>query len=177
MDTSERKQDSSTAGDPEAQKTVIKSLLNDIAAEIGDAIRNARLNFPVYLTVPNSGDALATIVCPLDHLSDEDWSQAPEIACKVIGKRLGGMRLLGRPLVCAAANPTVAAASEVAIEFDPVFWRRGTCCGCLIPWTNTTSFLNRTGSAARGAVGLMTSGEASHVAVTWPRGFDPVAES
>jgi hypothetical protein len=116
MDTSDRKQDSSTAGDPEAQRTVIKSALNDIAAEVGDAIRNARLNFPVYLTVPNSGDALATIVCPLDHLSDEDWSQASEIACKIIGKRLGGMRLLGRPLVCAAANPTVAAAAEVAVE-------------------------------------------------------------
>ena len=36
--------------------------------------------------------------------------------CKIIGKRLGGMRLRGRPLVCAAANPTVAAAAEVAVE-------------------------------------------------------------
>ena len=115
MDTSDRRQDSSTAGDPEAQRTLIKSLLNDIAAEVGDAIRNARLDFPVYLTVPNSGDSLATIACPLDP-SDEDWSQASEIVCKVIGKRLGGMRLLGRPLVCAAANPTVAAAAEVAVE-------------------------------------------------------------
>ena len=105
MGTSDRKQNSWTTGDPETQRTVIKSLLNDIAAEIGDAIRNARLNFPVYLTVPNSGDALATIVCPLDHLSDEDWSQASEIACKVIGTRLGGMSLSSRPLVCAAANP------------------------------------------------------------------------
>ena len=40
------------------RRTVIKSLLNDIAAEVGDAIRKARLDFPVYLTVPNSGDAL-----------------------------------------------------------------------------------------------------------------------
>ena len=117
MDTSDRKQDSSTAGDPEAQRTVIKSALNDIAAEVGDAIRNARLDdFPVYLTVPNSGDALATIACPLDHLSDEDWSQASDIVCKVIGKRLGGMRLRGRPLVCVATNPTVAAAAEVTAE-------------------------------------------------------------
>ena len=116
MDTSDRKQNPSTAGDPEAQRTVIKSMLNDIAAEIGDAIRNARLDaIPVYLTVPNSGDSLATIACPLDNLSDEDWSQASEIVCKVIGKRLGGMRLRGRPLVCAAANPTVTAA-EVAVE-------------------------------------------------------------
>ena len=116
MDTSDRKQDSSTAG-AEAQRTVIKSALNDIAAEVGDAIRNARLDdFPVYLTVPNSGDALATIACPLDNLSDEGWSQASDIVCKVIGKRLGGMRLRGRPLVCAAAHPTVAAAAEVTAE-------------------------------------------------------------
>ena len=142
MDTSDRKQDSSTAGDPEAQRTAIKSLLNDIAAEVGDAIRNARLDFPVYLTVPNSGDALATIACPLDNLSDEEWSQASEIVCKVIGKRLGGMRLRGRPLVCAAANPTVAAA-EVAVEFDPIFWRRGACRGRLIPRTNATSMNGR----------------------------------
>ena len=73
-----------------------------------------RLDFSVYLTVPNSGDSLITIACPLDP-SDEDWSQASDIVCKIIGKRLGGMRLRGRSLVCAAANPTVAAA-EVAVE-------------------------------------------------------------
>ena len=37
---------------PEAQRMAIKSALNDIAAEVGDALRNAHLDFPVLSDRP-----------------------------------------------------------------------------------------------------------------------------
>jgi hypothetical protein len=98
---------SSGTTDPETQRVVIKPMLNDIATEIGE-------DFPVYLMVPRSGDAIATIACPLDP-SDEDWSQASQVACMIIGKRLGGLRLRGRELTCAIVNPAMAAA-DVTVE-------------------------------------------------------------
>jgi hypothetical protein len=104
-----------TAEDPAAQRASIKSALHEIVAEVADALRRAQLDLPVYLTVPNSGDSLATVACPLDP-SDDDWFKASRIVCSVIAKRLGdGRRLRARELVCAIANPAMAAA-EVTVE-------------------------------------------------------------
>src|ERR1700693_5888524 len=99
--------------EPEAQRTVIRQSLDEIAAEVAVALRNAQLDFPVFLTVPNSGDSLATMACPLDP-SDEDWSHASAIVCRIIGQRLGDVRLRGRALHCAVANATVGAAEVMA---------------------------------------------------------------
>ena len=99
--------------DPEAQREIIKLALDEIAAEVGTALREAHLDFPVFLTVPNSGDSLATMACPLDP-SDGDWSHASAIVCRIIGQRLGDVRLRGRPLHCAVANGTIAATDVIA---------------------------------------------------------------
>ena len=86
---------------------------NEIAAEVGTALREAHLDFPVFLTVPNSGESLATMACPLDP-SDSDWSHASAIVCRIIGQRLGDVRLRGRALHCAVANATMGAADVMA---------------------------------------------------------------
>jgi hypothetical protein len=99
--------------DPEAQRDTIRGSLNELAAEMGVELRDAHLDFPVFLTVPNSGDSLATIACPLDP-SDGDWSHASAIVCRIIAKRLGDARLRGRPMICAVANATMGAADVVA---------------------------------------------------------------
>ena len=80
---------------PEAQRAVIRLALDEIAAEVGVALRGAQFDFPVYLTVPTSGDSLATMACPLDP-SDTQWSHASAIVCRIIGQRLGDIRLRGR---------------------------------------------------------------------------------
>jgi hypothetical protein len=98
---------------PDAQREVIRLALNEIATEVGTALREAHLEFPVFLTVPNSGDSLATMACPLDP-SDGDWSRASAIVCRIIGQRLGDVRLRGRPLHCAVANATMGAAEVTA---------------------------------------------------------------
>jgi hypothetical protein len=47
-------------------------------------VRDAGLvNIPMYITVPNSGDAIVTLATPLDP-SDDDWPRVLEIACVVI---------------------------------------------------------------------------------------------
>src|ERR1700693_3449905 len=94
--------------EPEAQRTVIRQSLDEIAAEVAVALRDARLDFPVFLTIPNSGESLATMASPLDPTA-EDWSRASAIVCHIIGQRLGDVQLHGRPLHCAVAKGTIAA--------------------------------------------------------------------
>jgi hypothetical protein len=109
MDIIDREQASTASDLPEAQREVVRQALDEIAVEIGIALRDANLSYPVYLTVPTSGASVATIATPRDP-SDEDWSQASAIVCGVIGKRLGNVRLRGLPLPCAVANATMGEA-------------------------------------------------------------------
>ena len=98
---------------PDEQREVIRQSLDEIAAEVATSLRDAHLDFPVFLTVPNSGDSLATMASPLDP-SDSEWSHASAIVCRIIGQRLGDARLHGRPLHCAVANATMGAADVMA---------------------------------------------------------------
>ena len=113
MDISNLQHKSMADDEPGAQRAAIALSLDEIAVEVGIALRDARLDFPVYLTVPNSGDSFATMACPLDP-TDSDWSHASAIVCRIIGERLGGVRLRGRSLHCAVANATMGAADVVA---------------------------------------------------------------
>lgn len=99
--------------EPDAQREIIRESLNEIATEVGTALRDAHLDFPVVLTVPTSGQSFATIATPLDP-SDSDWSHASAIVCRIIGQRLGGVRLRGRSLHCAVANATMGATEVMA---------------------------------------------------------------
>ena len=45
----------------DAQRDIIRQSLNGIANDIGMAMRDVGLTFPLYITVRNSGDALVTI--------------------------------------------------------------------------------------------------------------------
>jgi hypothetical protein len=98
---------------PEAQREIIQQSLGEIAAEVATALRDADLDFPIFLTVPNSGESLATMASRLDP-ADEDWSHASAIVCRIIGKRIGDARLHGRSLHCAVANATIAATDVMA---------------------------------------------------------------
>ena len=43
---------------PDAQREIIRQSLDEIAADVATALRDACLNFPVFLTVPNWGTRL-----------------------------------------------------------------------------------------------------------------------
>jgi hypothetical protein len=120
MDDIDEQDEPSTDDDAlETQRSIIRQLLDAIASDVRVAMRNAHLRFPLGLTVPNSGYAIATMVTP-DDPSDDDWAQASEIVCQVISTRLNGVNLHGRPLPCTMVNATISATEIAAnaLAFD-----------------------------------------------------------
>ena len=104
--------DTTSQNDLDAQREIIRHSLPEIVNDIGMAMRDAGLHFPVFMTVRDSGDSLATIATPIDP-SDDDWQQASEIVCQIMGRKFGGGRLRSRELVCAVANAAPMSAAEV----------------------------------------------------------------
>ena len=98
-----------------SHRDIIRQSLNEIANDIGMAMRDVGLTFPVYMTVRNSGDALVTIATPLDP-SDSDWQQASAIVCRTLEERVGCGRLGGRELACAIANAGSINAADVTAD-------------------------------------------------------------
>ena len=99
----------------DAQRDIIRQSLDAIANDIGMAMRDVGLTFPVYMTVRNSGDALVTIATTLDP-SDADWQQASEIVCRHY-RREGRLRSVARAeLPCAIANAGVINAADVTAD-------------------------------------------------------------
>ena len=72
----------------DAQRSIIRETLDEIVNDIGMAMRDAGLHFPVFMTLRDSGNSLATIATPRDE-PDDDWSRASAIVCNVIGQRIG----------------------------------------------------------------------------------------
>ena len=96
----------------DAQRNIIRQSLNAITNDIGLAMRDVGLTFPLYITVRNSGDALVTIATPLDP-SDADWQQATAIVCQTLEERVGCDQLRGRELACGIANAGAINAADV----------------------------------------------------------------
>ena len=115
MDTLDDFYTTSTDDRLDTQRDIIRESLNEIANDIGMAMRDEGLHFPVYITVRNSGDSLATIATPLDP-SDHDWSRAATIVCDVIEKKTGSGNLTGRALPCAVANAAPMSVAEVTVD-------------------------------------------------------------
>jgi hypothetical protein len=99
----------------DAQRDAIRQSLNEITNDIGMAMRDVGLTFPLYITVRNSGDSLVTIATPLDP-SDADWQQASAIVCRTLEERVGCGHLRGRELACAIANARSINAADVTAD-------------------------------------------------------------
>ena len=99
----------------DTQRNIIRQSLDEIANDIGTAMRDVGLTFPLYITVRNSGDALVTIASPLDP-SDEQWQTASAIVCRTLEERVGCGHLRGRELACAIANSGVINAEDVTAD-------------------------------------------------------------
>jgi hypothetical protein len=119
MDTIDEQQEPSDDDDLETMRSAIRQSLNEIVNDIGAAMRNAHLNFPVGLTTPSSGSSIVTVVTSIDP-SEDDWSHATTIIREIVAKKLGGIRLCSRSLPCAIANATMSGAEITAnaLDFD-----------------------------------------------------------
>ena len=126
----------STCGDIlDSQRSSIREALDEITRDIGMAMRKAGLSFPVYLSVTNSGNALATVATPLNP-TGADWRTASDIVCRIIERKIEYGPLCGRELTCAVANAPSLTVTEVACEpcrSVGVAESDGTSFGALVP--------------------------------------------
>ena len=67
MDTTEQQQEPFEDNDLESRRSITLQSLDEIANDVGIAMRDAHLDFPVGLTVPRSGNAIVTM---------PDWFEA-----------------------------------------------------------------------------------------------------
>jgi hypothetical protein len=112
MDTTDQRTETSNMLD--SQRATLRQLLPEIVNDIGMALRDTGLHFPIFITLPTSGNAIATFATPLDP-SDNDWQEALDIACEMIRNRIGCGALCGRTVACAVANGTISA-TELATD-------------------------------------------------------------
>jgi hypothetical protein len=97
--------------DLELQRDSIRGSLNEINNDIAMEMRDVGFaKVPVYLVIPNSGAAIATLATPRDNVPHGEWSQVLEIACRVIQRRIGSGRLRSRELTCTAINTAITSA-------------------------------------------------------------------
>jgi len=99
--------------DIEYKREIIRNCLSEIIVEIDDQLREAGLSCPIFLTVPNSGDAIAMMATPLDP-SDADWVHVGEIVRTTVSGRLNGLKLRNREMICGAANTAFGGAEITA---------------------------------------------------------------
>ena len=100
--------DMATDDSIEAKRKIIRQSLNEIAVHVTSRLREADLSYPVYLVVPGSGDAVVSMMTPLDPC-DEDWCRIGDIVREIISEYLDGMGLRSVELPCTMAN----AAAEI----------------------------------------------------------------
>jgi hypothetical protein len=93
----------------EAQRAILRATLPSTVVEIEIALRDAGLHYAVYIGIPNSGAAIATLTSPLDP-NDAEWERINEIVRGVIGGRVGVLKLLSQEVACGAATGIIAAA-------------------------------------------------------------------
>jgi len=106
-------QDLSADNRIEAKRDIIRQCLNEIVAEVGNRLRKAGLGCPIFLTVPNSGDAIIMMATHLDPC-DEDWSHVGDIVRATVSERLDGLKLRNREMICGATNAAIGSAEITA---------------------------------------------------------------
>lgn len=88
---------------PDELRKALKEQLPAVVMEIEVALAAANLNYPVFLVIPSSGQAIVSVGTPLDP-DDIDWNRIDAIVREVIGEKLGLNELSSVELSCAAAN-------------------------------------------------------------------------
>ena len=100
-----------TIEDSDPNRDLIRQSLDTIANDVRMAMRDAGLgSIPTYIVIPNSGDAIATVMTPLDDVSDDVWALVMEIACRVIQEKIGGGKLRTHEMAWTMANEPDGAA-------------------------------------------------------------------
>jgi hypothetical protein len=98
-----------------AKRQSIRDSLDQIVSEIHTAVVEAGLDYPIYVSVPSSGNSLLTIITPLDP-TDGEWDRISQIACDIVAKKTGAERMASRPIACAMAGAKMGSVEVVSDE-------------------------------------------------------------
>jgi ribosomal protein S19E (S16A) len=102
------KRKSSTDDKVEAKRKIIRRSLDELKAQVEQEMLAANIRSPINIVVP-SCYSLVTIGGTRD-LPPEQWVRMSEIVRRIVGERLGGNKLRGRPLARATATAKLIAA-------------------------------------------------------------------
>jgi hypothetical protein len=91
-----------------ARRAHIRSILDELAAEIHQTLSAANLPTDVFFTVPSSGESLLTFAT-LGDPPDDVWAEMNQIVYDIVGDKIG-TTLTGREIPCAAVGTSVSAA-------------------------------------------------------------------
>jgi hypothetical protein len=94
-------------------RETVRETLDAIANDVGAALRDNGMNYPIFLTAGRSDRTILTIATPFDPC-DQIWERMVAIAIGIISDRLGGIKLGSRELRCASANLVMTGADLTA---------------------------------------------------------------
>lgn len=81
--------------------------LDQVATEVSAALSRAKLDIPIFFTVPSSG-ALMTFATPTDP-NDAEWASVCEIVVPIVSRSVGGHDLICQTTPCASTGARMAA--------------------------------------------------------------------
>ena len=93
----------------EAQRDIIRRSLDEISTELRDRLRAADLRDPVFLVVPSSGNAIVSLMIPLDP-TDDNWSRIGTIVRDIVSSRINGVAIRSVEMPCTTAEAAMGAA-------------------------------------------------------------------
>lgn len=88
-------------------------LLDDVAAEVSDALNEAGLRIPIFFSIPSSGSSYLTLATPCDP-TNQSWACVCEIVCRIVASKIGVATLRSSDLPCVAAGVQMGAADLLA---------------------------------------------------------------
>lgn len=95
-------------------RMTLRDHLPAIVAEIEVALNDASLHVPLFVVIPSSGRAVATLGTPGDP-DDASWDRIDAIARRIIGEKLGL-----KDLCCVELANAVANHKMMVVEMVPV---------------------------------------------------------
>ena len=99
---------------PDVLRKTLKEHLPAVALEIEIALNNEQLDYAVFVVIPSSGRAVATLGTPGDP-DDASWDRIDAIARRIIGEKLGL-----KDLCCIELANAVANHKMMVVEMVPV---------------------------------------------------------
>jgi hypothetical protein len=90
----------------------LRMVLDEVAADVAAAMKDAGFSVEVFFTSPADGEALLNFATDIDPLHS-DWPQVREIICSIVSSRVGIEGLWCRNVPCASPTDVVAIPQEM----------------------------------------------------------------